>query len=59
MALNRKEKLTIMTALSFFHNIGSSYVDVVKNGTKEENEKAWKEVRKICKDLHARIKSQL
>lgn len=59
MALNKKEKLTLLAALSFFHNIGANYVDAVENGTKEENEKAWKEARKICRELHARIKSQL
>ncbi len=59
MALSKKEKLTLLAAISFFHNIGENYIDVVKNGTKEENKAAWKEARKICKELHARIKSQL
>ena len=59
MALNKKEKLALLAAISFMHNYGKHYVPMVKNGTQEENEKAWKEARVIYRDLHARIKATL
>lgn len=59
MALNKKEKLALLAAISFMHNFGKYYVPMVKNGTQEENEQAWKEVRVIYRDLHARIKAAL
>lgn len=59
MALSKKEKLALLSAISFMHNYGEHFVSLVKNGTAEENETAWKEARVIYKDLHKRIKSQL
>jgi len=59
MALNTKEKRALLAAISFMHNIGEAYIDLVKSGTREENKQAWKEARKIYKDLHARIKATL
>jgi len=59
MALNKKEKLALLAAISFMHNFGKYYVPMVENGTQEENEKAWKEARVVYKDLHARIKKAL
>lgn len=41
------------------HNFGEHFVSLLKNGTKEENDAAWKEARAIYKDLHKRISSQL
>ncbi len=41
------------------HNFGENFVPLIKGGTKEENERAWKEVRILYKDLHARIKKTL
>jgi len=41
------------------HNFGENFVPLVKGGTKEENERAWKEARVIYKELHARIKKTL
>jgi hypothetical protein len=56
MSLNKKEKLALLSAISFMHNFGENFVPLVKGGTKEENERAWKEARVIYKDLYARIK---
>lgn len=56
MSLNKKEKLALLSAISFMHNFGENFVPLIKGGTKEENEQAWKEARVIYKDLHARIK---
>jgi hypothetical protein len=59
MSLNKKEKLALLSAISFMHNFGENFVPLVKGGTKEENERAWKEARVIYKELHARIKKTL
>jgi hypothetical protein len=59
MSLNRKEKLALLSAISFMHNYGENFVPLVKNGSKEENDQAWKEARVIYKDLHVRIKKTL
>lgn len=59
MALNKKEKLALLAAISFMHNFGEYFVSLSKNGTKEEKAAAWEEARAIYKDLHARIKSKL
>jgi hypothetical protein len=59
MALNKKEKLALLTAISFMHNYGENFVPLLKDGDKEENQKAWKEARKIYKELHARIGATL
>lgn len=59
MALNKKEKLALLAAISFMYKMGENFVPLVENGTKEENERAWKEAKVIYKDLHARIKSTL
>lgn len=56
MSLNKKEKLALLSAISFMHNFGENFVPLIKGGTKEENERAWKEARVIYKDLYARIK---
>lgn len=59
MSLSKKEKLALLSAISFMHNYGSYFVEQVKGGTREENEQAWKDARVIYKDLHARIKKTL
>jgi hypothetical protein len=59
MALSKKEKIALLTAISFMHNYGENFVPLVENGTKEENEKAWKEAKVIYKGLHKRISSSL
>lgn len=59
MALDKKEKLALLAAISFMHNYGEHFVSLLKNGTKEENDAAWKEARIIYKNLHKRIKSSL
>jgi hypothetical protein len=59
MALSKKEKLALLAAIVFMHNYGNLYVPMVKGGTKEENEEAWKEARVIYKGLHSRIKQSL
>lgn len=59
MSLSRKEKLALLSAIAFMHNIGENFVSLVKNGTKEENEKAWAEAKLIYKELHKRIKKSL
>jgi hypothetical protein len=59
MSLSKKEKLALLSAISFMHNFGENFVPLIKGGTKEENERAWKEVRILYKDLHARIKKTL
>ncbi len=59
MSLSKKEKLALLSAISFMHNFGENFVSLLKNGTKEENEAAWKEAKVIYKDLHKRIKSQV
>lgn len=59
MALSNKEKRAILVAIAFMHNYGKYYVPMVKNGTPEENEKAWEEARVIYKDLYQRIKSSM
>jgi hypothetical protein len=57
--LSKKEKMALLSAVSFMHNYGENFVPLVKNGTKEENMQAWKEARVIYKELHARIKKTL
>ncbi len=59
MSLSKKEKLALLSAISFMHNFGENFVPLIKGGTKEENERAWKDARILYKDLHARIKKTL
>ena len=59
MALSKKEKLALMTAISFMHNYGENFVKLLKDGDSEENKQAWVEAKKIYKDLHARIKGSI
>ena len=59
MSLSKKEKLALLSAISFMHNFGENFVPLIKGGTKEENERAWKEAKVIYKDLHARIRKTL
>lgn len=59
MSLSKKEKLALLSAISFMHNYGEHFVSLLEKGTKEENDAAWKEARIIYKDLHRRIKAQV
>lgn len=59
MSLTKKEKTALLTAISFMHNYGENFVPLVKEGSKEENQRAWKEAKIIYKDLHARIQKTL
>ena len=59
MSLSKKEKLALLSAISFMHNYGEYFVQQIKGGSREENEQAWKDARVIYKDLHARIKKTL
>jgi hypothetical protein len=59
MSLNKKEKIALLSAISFMHNFGENFVPLIKDGDKEENQQAWKEAKVIYKDLHARIKKTL
>ena len=59
MSLNKIEKRTIFTALSFFHDFGKYWVDILPNATKEENAAAWEKAREICKELMKRIEPTL
>lgn len=59
MALTRKEKIALLTAISFMHNHGEYFVPLLKKGTTEENQRAWIEAKAIYKDLHKRIKATL
>lgn len=59
MALSNKEKRAIIVAIAFMHNFGKYYVPMAKNGTQEENEKAWEEAKIIYKDLYKRFKNSM
>ncbi len=59
MALTRKEKIALLTAISFMHNHGEYFVPLLKKGTPEENQRAWEKAKVIYKDLHRRIRATL
>lgn len=59
MALSKKEKIALLTAISFMHNYGEHFVPLVKDGDSAENQQAWKDAKVIYKSLHKRIKASL
>jgi len=59
MTLSNKEKRALLAAISFMYKMGENFVPLIKDGDKEENQRAWKEAKVIYKDLHARIKKTL
>lgn len=59
MALTKKERLALLTAISFMHNYGEHFVPLIKGGSKEENERAWIEAKVIYKKLHKMIREKM
>lgn len=45
--------------LAYMHKYGEPFVDLVKDGSQEENMKAWKTLREQIKQVHSELKTKL
>jgi hypothetical protein len=60
MILNKERKLRIlMMSLAYMYKFGEPFVDLVKDGSSEENKKAWGKLREQIKELHTELKQKL
>lgn len=48
-----------MMCLAYMHKYGEPFVDLIKDGTPEENASAWKVLREQIKQIHSELKSKL
>jgi 2-oxo-4-hydroxy-4-carboxy--5-ureidoimidazoline (OHCU) decarboxylase len=60
MQLDKQRKLRIlMMSLAYMYKFGEPFVDLVKDGTPEENRQAWGTLREQIKEVHTELKRKL
>ena len=42
-------------SLAYMHKYGEPFIDLIKNGSSEENRKAWGVLRQEIKELHSEL----